>query len=847
MKMTKSVTEAALIKQLLTRRQLTLEDIVRACPFDPILNQNGLISSDAFFDNMFVKSVHTDDMVADLCRCLDSQVYSTQIVFLHGHAGTGKSTFLRHFARTQTDYSHVFVDLHYYYPRTDSGTRGNSGLSESVEMITSRLEDHLSDGSEIPVKTQMQFRKMIYEMKSPPDDIHKTITNYLLDEHKTQLIEVLRDLCSYLDELNQYFSQAFLDTLSLLPDAQEVKHYLRDILVIASLDDIFALFAWAIVRDQRDPEKMLLVHFDNLDRVDLDYLAVSFTEALSRIMLNVTLLFKEECVEEGKYDFRSKVRFVFCMREATHAIVNPQLKAGNWRNIEVIPFRHDGDMALCAKVLDSRLRLAAKVFGRRKAKTHIVERSLQVRNVLQIMLPQYDLAEVSTRAEIGELRRESDEGFYFTQVISPLFNCDMKKLLVFLVRESSDPNSMEEILQLTKLALGSDQEKLSKSAKTGRYGLGGDWMFRTARSLTKDEFAAGFFAKIGKAEKAAGHCLLIRMMLSVLLNACGWSYRKMAPANGCSLDTLVRSLIGMYDIQAILDCLAESFLCHERNWVNLVTIENKRIRDKSDFNDIKNLGKVHKFSEKLPLSAIAEWSNVVRDVRELCENIWIRLNRSGFIFLKYVLTHYEFYSVLAGNTKSLFACGAIVDKESKSKTKVYEFERNISRVLDLARNHCADMQTFYRERIKKDLQMSPDKYKQSAYAFKYMGAVGAPRRQEGHFHITRLANAMIGYIEAFRSYLLGYYNKAVGDLANDNGGPGNKPVKDRPNPTNQPLTQEEKVAINRKLVGYLESFAGLHQMSDDRISADFLTEYRKAAEKIKKRDFKDFRTAFERR
>jgi len=726
----------------------------------------------------------------------------------------------------------------------DKSVAEENNMDRLTAEFRKKIDSLFKSRKELPIESQFELRKLMSRLTRFRDDIQMIIATYMIANHSEVLPSVIVSLRPYINELQPFFSPLFLDTLRGCCDEKTVARFLRDILSMTSLSDVFALLALTITNQRTCNDKMILVYFDNLDRVDLSYLASNFVDILSDVLLNTTLLFKEERILGRSRDLGQCIRFVFCMREATHAIVNPQVHAGLRRNVMIVPFRHDGDMSLCAKVLLTRLDLASKVFKGVKKHAPVLTAMQDLQDVVSIVLSQSDEEKDSQSDLQAMVSHEQPAGFYFSNVISPLFNCDMKKLMDFLVKESD--KGMRDLIGLAPAADRKNSAVDGRIEWLRRYGLGGDWMFRASRAIIRDEFASGYFAKIGKAQKNVGHCLLMRMMLNVLLNEGGWSYRKMSPPRVCSLDTLIRSLIGMYDLKDILDCLAEMFLCHTRDWVNLVTIENRRVVNLTSLSDIGQLEEKHKFSQLAHLDAVMEWSRVDREKREECESIWVRINRSGFVFLKYVITHFEFYSALTGNERSLFACGASRTQGAPLDADLaFEFERTINSVLEVLRDHCDDMKTFYRSSIQSGRNMSPEQFKSSTYAFKYLGPVNAPMKTQGHFHITRLVNSMIGYIDTFRSFLMAqevdYFAESL-DARNQ--GKDADPQLAQHTAGMLDESSEIKVLINTKLVRFIRVLIDLHDFSDDPVSPGFKEHFMRIHKRIEASGFSDTRTTF---
>ena len=163
------------------------------------------------------------------------------------------------------------------------------------------------------------------------------------------------------------------------------------------------------------------------------------------------------------------------------------------------------------------------------------------------------------------------------------------------------------------------------------------------------------------------------------------------------------------------------------------------------------------------------------NVQLLCDVIGqaLTLNPAGYIFLKNLIVHFEFYSALGGNPQALFMQGAARTERNHR----FEFEETISRVLRLVKRHSEAMKKFFDHKFVRGRFMTNEDYLKSDFVFKHFGQIAPVER--GLFHANRVVFTHINYIDIFRLWLLA---------------------------RSKQLEHSVRVDINRKLVGFLERY-----------------------------------------
>jgi hypothetical protein len=235
----------------------------------------------------------------------------------------------------------------------------------------------------------------------------------------------------------------------------------------------------------------------------------------------------------------------------------------------------------------------------------------------------------------------------------------------------------------------------------------------------------------------SGYCLAARMLLTFLLNKSQLRrgedvFNVSKPFGRVTLGSIVQSTQDLYDVAEIVKTLVDIFLFHKKSWVHLITFRDRQVEG------------VHVFRPELE-----EFKNNGSKLPPSFYDVSITLNPSGYIFLKNVLVHFEFYSALGLNSSALFMQGV---KRAESRPLVFEFEDTLNRVQKLVRKHSESMRQFFEVKFKDARGMSQEDYLKSDFTFKHFKHL-APA-EEGLFHASRVVSQHIAYVDYFRLWLL---------------------------------------------------------------------------------------------
>lgn len=195
-----------------------------------------------------------------------------------------------------------------------------------------------------------------------------------------------------------------------------------------------------------------------------------------------------------------------------------------------------------------------------------------------------------------------------------------------------------------------------------------------------------------------------------------------------SINDLIYLLFMMYNMK------------DSHNWAHLVTFDRLRVNNQHEVKKQINL-----------IKAKEDDSSKYAKVRITC---------AGLIFLKYIISHFEFLSLQCGNNEFLFS-----DNNLKKRKQAYEFETIIEKVYNRLREFNG-----------KIIGISKDGYLGSM--FSYYEQVRDEARVANIHTYERIIFTHISYLDNFRLYLL----------------------------NNMSLPAEEKREINEKLTGCISKY-----------------------------------------
>ncbi|MCG8332309.1 MAG: hypothetical protein MI974_31775 [Chitinophagales bacterium] len=523
------------------------------------------------------------------------------------------------------------------------------------------------------------------------------------------LIELFHFILSRKDVLLDFFKPGFY--IHLENDIDSARSLTNDtarwVVRRLGFNDTFMLYFIDLLyrRTDHNPDNITMIYFDNLDDLKIEFISNKFPLQFERIKSNLIGITQIDDLFDVDVYFTKQFRFIFCMRDANNAEVNAHIKDVDNPTMDELHFTL---LTTGKEILKKRIDFASKVLTGKGKKSALVE-------------------------VIVKLIQDS----HTKKVFLPLFNFDYRKLISFIVKMSENDNEGKKRLNLNRYT-----EVSHKSL----YGARGILYHGFIRGLWESDYLKDF-ADTPRITYSEGLCNPIRVILSVLLDQSNYKSsieknKEFISSENIGLYQLVNILDGIYGDKVIIENIKKYYLCHRESWSHLITIFNKKVSEDSRFeNEIKLLLQIKKMKN--------EGLNTSGPEKKL-NRIKVKINPSGFAYLKYLIPHFEFYSRLVGYRVPLFSSTDFDYRERK-----YKFNKIIDDVKKRVELHLELMHKFYHNKFFKQRSFSSDTFVSSPFSFKYKGRDDMETPSNvGYFHGRRLIDHHISYIDELRVLVL---------------------------------------------------------------------------------------------
>jgi len=751
-------------------RRISPLDILRASPFDHERNMGGALDENIFYKHLFYEDKKYKYLSDKIISRFWGDIDRAPFIILHGFSGTGKTTFLRSFAKNNYDnFSCKVLDFH-VIPGVESDQR------EALEIIKTEHElDQIIHSKDEYAKDYIKYIEKIqdtlYSLSEYQDPITRAMRHILININYSETIEALEYIKMHRAYFDSFFSARFFDKLNSVYDASD-QNAVAEFLAYLLFTDSFMLFIYRVYRRAREGRKYLIC-FDNLDTIGVEYLSEYFFKIFTPIQKKAAILASKSDVLGKVLDFRANFRFLFALREANREAANKHIEDSVGQG-HVLDYVGSIDESMFKKIYLKRIHFIQCYC--RKSCLKIDDINVEA---LKIIIEKYL------------------DDFYFEKVFIPLFNYDIKKFVEFIYSLASEP--IPDVLSCEKLGYS--------------YGIRGRFVFFVTKKLKSTKFLKAWFKEIDARAKNKQICSG-RLLLTVLINSCAKSptvsYRQHIAASHCSLKDYIASIQGTIEDEAVFDGLIDAFLCHETDWVGLISFRNKLIKQKNDLN-------AEKEALRIARSRMREKNILDYDDPELEEvllpltNVEIKYNPSTFVFIRYIIVHFEFYSAMIDEEGPLFGVG--LKKASPNKLGyVYDFERKIDQVYKFVSEQNKKLKGLCGSWYFDVLGYDHESFRKSQFCFKHVGEGGYA--QKGVHHPVRVITQHIDYIDKFRQNILNH----------------------------EMLANEEKNNINRRLCLLLEKYVSCLNFTTDTMGQDFARQFNLKINMIKASSYNDFQT-----
>ncbi len=709
--------------------KLSYKELLLYSPYDFEYNykSKGLKETD-FEENVFVEIQKFLDAEQNLKDAIDPRSNNYHPIYiLSGYSGNGKTTFTRWFKKRieQENYFFEIINL--------TSTTRTFGKQQNL------IKTHIGNRLERQLRRSVALPFIVYHSASFIDffnergDNGENIWNSLVALNKKQL-----------EAKWPTKEKDINDFVKNLPFVQTLFMYL--------FECIFFLKNKGYTNH--------IFCFDNLDELRNEYL----TDQLWADFLDVREQLIVICQDDDldiHFDFDGKIVFLLVCREA---------------NLAITP-AHTFDR-LFPKMNKERFLLTS-------SGSKIISRRVRIADDY--------LSERSKKGTLNALVKIINKENYTNTVYLPLFNFDYRKLFQALTKLSESKQKEGKSVSIVNVDL-EEYNNIASTVKNGARSIifNGLIKYLIQNNFLKNFATNHFNKKIGGTDK--GYCRESRLILTVVANM---SYPNGFPHNKKRLLQIKPTRVGLYDLYKVLAViypdprilfhwLSNYFVVSKASWAHLITIYNK-----GGTYDANNAFNGFDFTDEI--KKIERINAKKSDGREslIIENelnkITVQLNASGYIYLRYLIVHFEYFSALEAsdspskNYKPLFQMTGF-----NPNNCTYEFEKVIDNVYEVVANYKKSMDMYF-EHTLEELGFSVDTYCRSKFTF---STIKEPLK---NLYASRIITTHISYIDYFRYFLL--HNEKFKKQVEEN-----KSVK----PNSMGL-----VEINRHLVNYIEKYVTL--------------------------------------
>jgi len=502
---------------------------------------------------------------------------------------------------------------------------------------------------------------------------------------------------------------------------------------------------------ENDRANLLLV-VDNIDGIRME----GYSKLIPRYLINIYEQYLSAINASNYFNKEKKIDFIYGMRDTVYSVINP----------------HDEDYYNVKNIR----------FFPSIGSTEQLDKRIAFSKLCQVEVQ--DNVEILMNHLIGDQDKATKNSYM------PLFNYNNRKICKYIYEISVENNIfIDSIIDIIK-------------AKN-RIGVRGILYFLFIRYMQNyDFFRETFFFEEGIIVEEDGkraHINIARIMLTSLLTLNKYylnTEQDLDYSNEAGLFQLYEEYLKIFSTipdkeKRFLGMISKLFLFHARNWCHLVSISDKSLESEDDFEkEIELLKRYEQIQDN------AEKHEIKRKINKMK----VRLNSSGYIYLKDIVRHYEFFSIRV-NEKPLFASTNL--NEVANGNHDFEFMCNLKNTYHIAKNCIESLHEFLKIR-------KHDTFEQESYCFRIFSKkdVGVDehelndcfydaKKRSGRLYINRIVDFHTEYIDRFRIYILNN-EKLLAQYAAK---------------MNLPSSTIKKL-INGKIIGFIRKYISLYYIRD---------------------------------
>ncbi|MBP6025458.1 ATP-binding protein [Ferruginibacter sp.] len=668
------------------------KDILLYSPFDSQYKNVPGLDEEMFFAHFFSEYEKLQVLKNDFKKYLSStNEKRTPILVLSGYSGCGKTTFINWLKRDLVKENNYFKII----SLTEQASIGNNEIL--IAAIRKDLIQMLKNSRTLKLINENldYFVSIFSEMIKSPD---------LTDDP----VKVKLQVKSKLDEIEGLYEKLKLyegnQKLILISDFTQKNCFeFKDLLFIYLLENILEF------QESSTPKQDYIFCFDNLDEMKYEYISKKMWDDITEVWNALSFICNSREVKVN-FPFETKFHLILVFRESNISLSNLENPQTYDRMFHIIKKRRVILSGEVDDILDRRLKY--------------------IKN---------NLAQFYESSDVVKLFRYLRRDNTFTKkVLLPFFNYDYRKLFLAIEKLTDKDENENRLFYLNK----EDIENINDFSKISEY------KYITRGIILHPLIVSACREQLRNliTNKSDG-CRLSRLILTVLYNL---TYPDGLPPEDnfqrdeiqprlLEISTVFKLFSKRYEVDDFIDNLLRCYNFSSERWANLISLYNIKVDRDTQKPSIKN-----KTIELL--SAIGSQSKTYRYDEK--KETFIHFNASGFIYLRYLITHFEYFSFLDSLENTTIENAPLINlafriHTSSGKLAIFGFEKKIDDVLALVKEYKKNIDISYEIKFP---DLTPQKYIKSKYTF---GETVESKR----FYITRVVTTHIRYIDDFRRFI----------------------------------------------------------------------------------------------
>ncbi len=674
----------------------SIKDILLYSPYDNKFDLTEKEFSEEFFIDklLYVHPIyHTLKKIFDESFDVQSNTHSFFSI-LCGYSGSGKTTFLNWYKSQTTDKYFYNLNL----------VKNARGVFDCEKLIKLTLRD---DFLRLPEESQLF--NLFLNNKS---QFMEVFTDKIGEKTFIKILEEYDHLVNKSSEINNpsdksiHFKQWGIELYNDMPFLYLLVFQIMHI----------------ILEGVNNGYKKIVISFDNLDELNLEYITKEIWEVLYSAFDIIWGILKNKKI---KFQYNGNtiqidpniLSLFLILREANFSISNAQ--------------RQDR----------SKYQLLVQRLVLNNAGPEILNKRFDYIN------KNLDLSQPDGVAYTNITKILQRDEIFEKDTWLPLFNYDFRSMFQTTLKVIVDKNSANRVGKIFNVTF-SDYESIFVN----------QYQRNLSRGILINAYLQAMFKDHLKdlimppTEKG---CKYARLLLTIIFRLCHKqgveedievrNYEGSMPTNLYEIIVAVKRIIPFSNLKDIFNTIYNTK--EDSSYAHFITIYNLRAlsNGKLDFREVEVVvNKLYESNSYYPSSA----------ERELLEKIEIRINSSGFCYLRYILTNFEYSAISIYDFDDKFSINyqplykqiniqTVIDKDGNKVVK-YEFEEIIERIYSFLVDSNKCVESDFKKHFS---DFTPESYLNSKFAFLYK------KNKLPFFYMTRLVTTHISYIDSFRRYL----------------------------------------------------------------------------------------------